>query len=206
MTNNNFQFFSLIRVNVFNGKLNIKQFEGINVILLEWNKRNLTDLRWLAYILATVFHETAATMQPIEEFGKGKNKDYGKKLDVGRGPGKRVPYTIPDKLYYGRGHTQNTWLTIYRRLTTAAKKQGYNWDFVNNPELLLTMEPSIWATFHSMLTGLYTGKSLSNYFNLKVEDWVNARRIINGLDKAILISNLSKKFYDALVNTIGKKH
>jgi hypothetical protein len=39
---------------------------------------------------------------------------------------------------------------------------------------------------------------LENYFNDKKEDWVNARRIINGTDKAELIAGYGKKFMGSL--------
>jgi putative chitinase len=205
-------FFNTVRESLFNGAMNQGQVEGMEAILNEWEAQQLTDLRWLAYILATAYHETARTMQPIEEYGKGKKYDYGKKLKMGKGPGKRVPYTTPDKIYCGRGHTQNTWYEIYERLTKHAKLQGREWDFLNQPELLLQMEPSVWATFFAMRTGLYTGKKLKDYFNELPEDWVitikgkptiknawvEARKIINGLDKAELIAGYGKKFMAAL--------
>ena len=45
----------------------------MSTILNEWEE-NLpnADDRWLAYMLATAFHETARTMQPIREFGAGR--------------------------------------------------------------------------------------------------------------------------------------
>lgn len=191
-------FYEIVRESLFEGALNQGQVDGMEAILKEWEAQQLTDLRWLGYILATAYHETARTMQPIEEFGKGKKYDYGKKLKMGGGPGKRIAYTTPDKLYYGRGHTQNTWYENYERLTKAAKTHGKDWDFLNNPELLLQMEPSIWATYFAMQVGLYTGKKLKDYFNDKKEDWVNARRIINGTDKADLIAGYGKKFMAGL--------
>lgn len=191
-------FYDAVRQPLFSGKIAEKQLAGMEALLNEWERQKLTDLRWLAYILATTYHETARTMQPIEEFGKGRNMDYGKKLKMGKGPGKRVPYTTPDKLYYGRGHTQNTWFENYEKLTRAAAKQGFDWDFLNKPELLLQMEPSIWATFFAMQTGLYTGKALMHFFNDTTEDWKNARKIINGLDKADQIATQAKVFFAAL--------
>jgi putative chitinase len=191
-------FYDSIRPELFSGSIKQSQVDGMDAILNEWDRQQLTDLRWLAYILATTYHETAKTMQPIEEFGKGKNRDYGKKLKMGGGPGKRVPYSTPDKIYYGRGHTQNTWYENYQGLTKAAAKQGKGWDFLNNPELLLQMEPSIWATFFAMQAGLYTGKKLSSFFNETTEDWTNARKIINGLDLAPTIAGYARRFYDAL--------
>lgn len=197
MINRN-HFFDTVRPALFNGAMSQGQVHGMEAILREWEAQGLTDNRWLAYILATAYHETAKTMQPIEEYGKGKGMDYGKKLKMGGGRGKRTPYTTPDKIYYGRGHTQNTWYENYNALTKAAAKQGKEWDFLNNPELLLQMEPSIWATFYAMKAGLYTGKKLADYFDVDTEDWVNARRIINGNDKAELIAGYGKKFMAAL--------
>lgn len=198
-------FFDTVRQPLFEGALTQKQVWGMESILLEWDMQQLTDRRWLAYILATTYHETAKTMQPIEEYGKGKGHDYGKKLKQGSGPGNRIAYETPDKLFYGRGHTQNTWFENYQRLTQGAKIQGHDWDFLNSPELLLQMEPSIWATFFAMRTGLYTGKKLSNYFNEKVEDWVDARKIINGLDCAEKIAEYAKVFFDAVKEPVAQK-
>jgi len=176
------------------GRFTYSQYDGFEALLNEWERLGLTDLRWLAYILATVWHETGRAMQPIEEDGRGYGRSYGQKLDVGQGPGKRVPYKTPNKLFYGRGHTQNTWRTIYLKLTSAAKAAGKDWDFLNKPELLLTMEPSIWATFYAMTTGLYTGKALSRYFNKDRNDAIGARKIINGTDKANLIAEYYHDF------------
>lgn len=173
-------------------KFTTKQYEGFEAIFNEFEAQKLTDIRWLVYILATVWHETDKTMQPIEEYGKGKGRRYGKKL---RYNGKS--YTTPDKLFYGRGHTQNTWIDIYEKLTNAGYSQGKTWNFVKLPELLLQMQPSIWATFHAMQTGLYTGKRLSQYFGISADPY-NARKIINGVDKADLIKQHYDKFLRCL--------
>jgi hypothetical protein len=191
-------FYDAVRQPLFANKISEKQRLGMDAFFEEWERQQLTDLRWLAYMLATAYHETARTMQPIEEFGRGKKLEYGRKLKMGGGPGRRVPYTTPDKLYYGRGHTQNTWFENYEKLTKAAAKAGHNWDFLNKPELLLEMEPSIWATFFAMQTGLYTGKSLMQFFNDTREDWLNARKIINGLDRAEQIASQARIFFAAL--------
>jgi hypothetical protein len=200
-------FYATVRPLLFGGKISYSQVEGMDAILNEWEAQRLTDLRCLAYIFGTVYHETDETMQPIEEIGRGKGKDYGKKLKYGSGPGKRVPYVLPDLIFFGRGHTQNTWYETYERLTRAARVHGKGWDFLNNPELLLQMEPSIWATFFGMRTGLYTGKKLSDYFGDKPfkpkpgdpNEWRQARRIINGMDRAEDIAAYSLKFHAALI-------
>lgn len=189
------------RLRTYNLYTTIKQshVDGFNALLDEWEANmNYKDIRWLAYILATVYHETDKTMQPIEEYGRGAGKPYGQKLKYGKGPNKRIPYTKPDKLFYGRGHTQNTWYEIYEKLTKTPRAKAEGWDFLNKPELLLQMKPSVWATFYCMTLGIYTGKNLSNYFNDKKEDPLNARRIVNGLDKAATIAKYYEKFLNCL--------
>jgi len=173
------------------GTLSQKQVDGFEAFFDEYEKRKIEDVRFLAYILATVWHEVKKTMQPIEEDGKGKGLRYGKKVWYDNKPYDDVPH-----IYYGRGLTQNTWRDNYLKLTRANLK---GWDFVSEPNLLLDIEASVWATFHSMLNGLYTGKKLSHYFNETINDCFGARKIINGTDKAELIGNYHLKFLKSIV-------
>lgn len=138
--------------------------------------------------MATVYHETAKTMDAIPEYGKGARFDYGKKLKMSR-----KPYTAPNQLYYGRGWVQLTWFENYDAM---GKKLGI--DLLNNPDLMLNDDISAKVTFIGMTLGMFTGKKLSDYFNANKTDWVNARRIINGTYKADLIAGYAKKFYTAL--------
>lgn len=166
------------------GKLSAKQVEGFEAIFDYSGLLVIKDKRWLAYILATIWHETAFTMQPVAELGKGKNKPYGK----------RVPGS--DKIYYGRGLVQVTWRDNYEKLS---ERNLSGWDFIKDPDLLLQMIPSVWAAIHGMTTGLYTGKELIDFFNNTVNDPVGARRIINGSDRAELVASYHTKFLNALV-------
>lgn len=196
-------FFDTIRDSLFNGSFSQPQVEGLDAILDRWEASGLTDLRWLAYMLATTYHETAKkvngiftrTMQPVEESGKGTGYRYGKKVKRSG-----IPYTLPDKLYYGRGYVQLTWFENYE---TMGRLLGI--DLLNNPELALHPNIASQIMFEGMTKGNshfgdFTGKSLENYFNDKKEDWVNARRIINGIDKADLIAGYGKKFFTALTS------
>jgi len=143
------------------------------------------DKRYLAYVLATAYWETDQTMQPIEERGHGAGHPYGKPTSNGH-------------IYYGRGFVQLTWLGNYQAATEAAKHFNHNWDFVNHPELCLQLEPAAWVCKWGMLNGSFTGKKLSDYFNDKVSDPVNARRIINGTDMAEKIAG----FYNIFLATL----
>ena len=157
------------------------QVDGCNVILEAWDARpGFTDARWLAYMLATAKWETAHTMKPIEEIGKGRGRPYG------------VP-TVDGRVFYGRGYVQLTWATNYAKMATLTGA-----DLVGHPEL--AVEPKIAALilFEGMKGGLFTGVGLPRYFSDAVDDPVNARRIINGTDRAEDIAAIHHAFLAGL--------
>ena len=179
---NRANFYNNYRLNF--GKISSSQVKGYEAIFNEWDNRKLKDTRWLAYMLATTYHETAKTIAPIEEYGKGKTRSYGKKIKHSG-----VAYTAPEKIYYGRGFVQLTWYENYELLGRLLKL-----NLLKNPELCLTLEVATKVMFEGMLKGSsnvgdFTGKCLEMYFNEKTEDAVGARKIINGTDKADLIAS-----------------
>lgn len=186
-------FFEQIKKNGLYGRISQSQVDGMNYILEGWEASGLKDLRWLAYMLATTYHETAKTMQPIEEYGKGRNRKYGKKIKMNGST-----YSTPDKIYYGRGYVQLTWYENYEKM---GKALGF--DLLNNPELALQPEIAMRIMIEGMTKGLtnrgdFTGKSLEDYFNGNSENPREARRIINGTDKADLIADYYSKFKRSL--------
>ena len=66
-------FFDKIRASLFGGALTSAQVSGIETILAEADRLN-EPLSHVAYALATTQLETAGTMQPIREYGKGKGR------------------------------------------------------------------------------------------------------------------------------------
>ncbi|RPD50070.1 hypothetical protein DNI29_04535 [Hymenobacter sediminis] len=181
------QFFDSVRSGLFEGRLTQAQVQGIEAILTYYKVR-YSDLESLAYILATAYHETARTMQPVREFGRGKGYDYGRQLRMDR-----QPYTTPKHIYYGRGLVQLTWYENYQR---TGKLIGQ--DLLNNPDLMLQLDVSVKVLVEGMVGGWFTGKKLADYFLGPKADPYNARRIINGLDKAQLIASYYTVFLDAL--------
>ena len=183
MLNRNF-FFSYVHQHLF-GTIKQTQVDGLNSILDEWEANYAKkDDRWLAYMLATTYHETDKKMQPIEEYGKGKTRPYGK------------PDPVTGKAYYGRGYVQLTWKYNYEAMGKIVKD-----DLVNHPELALRLDYATKILFYGMMNGTFTGRKLSAYFNATTEDWKNARRIINGLDKASMIADYGHSFYAAISYT-----
>ena len=72
MINRDF-FYDRVRLQLFAGSLKPGQVAGLNAILDEWERSHAAkDDRWLAYMLATVHHETDRTFQPIKEYGGDK--------------------------------------------------------------------------------------------------------------------------------------
>jgi len=141
------------------------------LIIKEALKRGLLRNQ-LAYVLATAYHETAHTMKPVREYGSEtylKSKKY-------------YPYV-------GMGYAQLTWLENYKK---SSAELGV--DFVKNPKLLLDPEYATPILIVGMVEGWFTGKKLSDYITLKTSDYVNARRIINGVDKKDLIAGYAKEY------------
>jgi glycosyl hydrolase family 19 (putative chitinase) len=141
-----------------------------------------TNLRQLAYVLATAFHESAFTWRTdIREIGRGRGRSYGKTDPVN------------GEVYYGRGLCQLTWKYNYLKFSRLL-----NIDLVNNPDLALETDNSVAILMIGMRDGIFTMLKLEDYFNDKITDWVNARRIVNGKDCAHAIAGNAMKFYDAL--------
>lgn len=196
------KFFEGIRQQPFDGKLTAGQVQGTSAILDEWERRKLTDQRWLAYMLGTTKLETAHEMQPRKE--KGGAAYYTKMYDplgergaTARRNGNTTPGDGPR--YCGRGYVQLTWKNNYARMTKLLKAAGIDVDIVANPDLAMRADVAAFIMFQGMIDGVFTGKKLADFFNAKATDWVNARKIINGLDQAGPIAGMAKMFYADLV-------
>ena len=182
------KFFAAVREHPFGGNLSQSQVNGLNYLLDTWEGYFVDrDIRWLAYALATAFHETAATMRPIEEYGQGSGKSYG------------APAGDYGQCYYGRGYVQLTWLENYQKAEQIlANTYDLKTPCVEYPHRMLEDEPSALILFDGSINGWFTGVGLPQYFNASEEDPVNARQVINGLDKADLIAGYYADFKAAL--------
>lgn len=163
---NRADFFDHIRQSVFGSKMTQPQVEGVTKILdyrdSNWPKMSDEEL---AYVLATVTHETGHKMQPIREAG-----------------GERY---LRSKKYYpwvGEGLVQVTW-------EVNAKKFG-----AKKPGDLLTWPVALRAAFEGMIKGVFTGKKLADYIGAGRANYVGARRIINGTDRAALVAHYARAY------------
>lgn len=177
-------FFAKVRVTLFAGSLSQSQVDGMQAILDEWDKRRLTTVGYLAYMLATGYWETARTLQPIAEYGKGRGHPYG------------LPGRNHGQAPYGRGLVQLTFDDNYER---ADRELALGGALVANYDLALRIDIAVKIMFGGMLAGWFTGKKLSDYITATSADFVNARRIINGTDHAVLIAGFAKSFETAII-------
>lgn len=173
----------------------VNSITGLFQVFNEYNNEGGTNLLYVAYMLATSYHETAFTMQAIKEYGSYK---YLSKYDTGRLA--KVLGNTPEAdgdgiLYAGRGHVMITGLDNYKKFT---KLLGI--DLVKNPDLAL--DPVISAKILTIgsLRGVFTTKKLSDYIRTgKRLDFIRARAVINGTDKAESIALHAEKFLACII-------
>lgn len=176
------KFYQKLRETKLFTTLTQTQVDSIDAILHEVELQGITDIRQVAYIFATPYHECynpkmpSTRLTPIVEFGSEKYLK-GKKY---------YPYI-------GRGFSGLTWLDNYKK---EGKRLGI--DLVNHPELILDIPTAANSHVYCMAHGSYTGKKLSDYINADKCDFINARRIINGTDRAELIMSYAQKFFTCL--------
>lgn len=187
---------------IFGGKLAQSQVDGMNIILDAWRRYGSTaavDINELAYLLATTKLETGATMQPIHERGPHA---YFDKYEPGTKLGKLLGNTITGDgfLFRGRGDVQITGRANYAK---ASKKLGV--DLVQNPDRALEPEIAARILIEGSREGWFTGKDLADYIDdidesddEDLKEYVQARRVINGQDKAEAIARDAVVFERAL--------
>jgi putative chitinase len=158
----------------------------------------LTRLSEYAYVLATIKHETADTFAPIEEayWIQPESRRIAVLKNMYRG---RSTIIHPSgKMYTGRGYVQLTHIDNYIKMGCYVKEKFPEIDLAEEPERACEPEPAWIILEAGMSKGLFTGKKLSDYFTDKRTDFRNARRIINGMDRAELIKGYAEKYYNVL--------
>lgn len=166
------------------GSLNQNQVSGLE-FLIDKLENDTFSLKQTAYILATIHHETGVrrngelqTFQPIKELRERSTSPRRRNQDR---------YWLTG--YYGRGLVQITWDYNYKKFGIA-----------DEPDKALEPETAYEITSRGMREGLFTGKKLADFINGKA-DYRNARKIINGLDKADEIADKARKWEAILTDS-----
>ena len=194
--------FDHVRGSLFGGSFTQKQVEGIDANLdyidrLIWHPSSAETKffdYWNAYMFATDYHETGQTMQPIVERGSDSYLQ-----------GKRY---YP---YIGRGKVQMTWEDNYSRSdreiadgdlisqATLDTLPGGVVDQHGHMDQALVMEIAVCNLMIGCWKGWWTGHKLWDHLTNDKKDYWNARRIVNGTDRASDIAGYAEKFEVALV-------
>jgi hypothetical protein len=154
----------------------------------------------LAYGLATAWHETAHTMQPIKELGGPeylrRNYDItGRRPTLARSMGNTVPGD--GVRYAGRGFVQLTWKCNYARAGAVL-----DLPLLSNPDLALETRNAGAVMGFGMAQGWFTGKRLRDFLPAHgpaiLPQFIAARAIINGSDRAAYIAAFAEDFQEAV--------
>jgi predicted chitinase len=186
------KFYDEVEDSLFFGSLPDFQRDPLTSMEAEFTRRGMESVEQLAYIMATAYHETDR-FKAYSEYGDGGRNLYATTVPLFRKERAK---------YYGRGWVMLTWLGNYARMSLKATVAfGKEIDLVNNPELILeSKELNAFVTFQGMIDGTFTGRGIDSYINRDETDYVNARKVINGLDKAELIAGYARQFYGALTD------
>lgn len=172
-------FFDNVRDSVFTGRMSQSQVDGCLKIIeyrdAHWPK--MVDAE-LAYVLATAEWETGHSLQPVEE-------GFPLTGDALRAYQRKLRYWP----WYGRGLVQITWERNYKAFGIEKAEDALKWDV------------ALRCLFEGCIKGMFTGKKLADYITAKRQDYVNARRIVNGLDKAEHIAKNARAFHAALLKS-----
>lgn len=182
------------------------QINGLDRLFDVWDEHFSTDpIADIAYNLATSYHETAQTMQPIKELG---SRSYFNKYEPGTTLGKMLGNTQPGDGYRfrGEGDVQNTGRRNAKFASDRLNKVfNLGIDLVANPDKRGDPFVSAMSLFLGNKEGWWTGKDLHDYIDgideSEAEDlreFIEARRVVNGTDKAKAIAGYAVQFLAAL--------
>ncbi len=195
------QFFQALRADgPFGAHLSQGQVAGIEVLLTAMAR---LPISYTAYLLATACHETAHTMRPVRETLADTDDQAIARLEhawaKGDLPWVRSPYWRRDadgKAWFGRGYVQLTHKENYQK---AGAMIGA--DLASDPDRALDPDLAARILVDGCETGLFTradgkpGHKLSDYLP---GDYVGARRIVNGSDRAQTVAGHALAFEAAL--------
>ena len=161
--------------------------DTINAILNRADTER-TPIPHLAYMFATALHEARDRsyiydFYPLTERGS---------------------YAYITRLYWfnkrvrgwlGNDTEAEAWKFRGRGLVQLTGETNYeSFGIQDNPEKALEPDMAVHIMFEGMNKGIFTGRKLSMYLNIDKKDYYNARRIINGTDRAALIATYAEIF------------
>lgn len=180
-------FFNNARTSPFAGSLSQNAVDGMTAIIEAFRTYGDGDARKLAYMLGTAFHE-ADKFRTMEEYASGAA--YEGRASLGNtqaGDGVK---------FKGRGFVQ---ITGRRNYADWSRRLGL--DLLKEPAMAANRAIAARILVQGLMLGTFTGKKLGDYINDAGTDYRNARRTVNGTDRAQLVADHAAAF--ALALTAG---
>jgi len=178
-------FYGTVRARL--GPLGRAQVDGFETVL---HACEGAPLAHAAYMLATPWHETNKTMQPVRE-AYWLSEDW-RKTHLRYYP------------WYGRGYVQLTWEPNYAKADRESAAAGLTKPgaLLADPDLAMRRDIAALVLRKGMDEGWFTGVRLDAVLPMQgVADrkhYMDARTIINGHDRADLIEDYAQAFERAL--------
>ncbi|WP_422384865.1 glycoside hydrolase family 19 protein [Roseibium album] len=209
------RFFEKYR-NEFGRIKNSKLVANIETFLSFIEKdRSYNSITEIAYVMATVKHETGHTFKPEREKYNGKKSEYfgekygpavyknGKKVS-GHKDAQRMLHVskVDGAKYYGRGYVQITWKRNYQDLGRSCNIAG----LVEDPDKALEPKNAYCILAQGMQKGQFRPPhKLEDFFGNEKSNYEEARDIVNANgDKKELIAGYARQFEEILKFSFGQ--
>ena len=196
-------FFASVRGGILGPTLDAAEVDGCNAILAAMDGAPLSHT---AYAFGTAFLETGSTMQPVAEANwltqAQRERYFFRMYDIaGARPGvaRSLGNTRPGDgvKFAGRGYVQLTGRSNYQRAG-----EELDLDLLLMPNAAMLPAAAARIMRRGMEEGWFTGKSFASYLKpggpAVRSQFVAARRIINGQDRANDIAGFALQFQTAL--------
>lgn len=171
---------------VFNYTLSNMRRSNLEVILNEIDAQEITDMRQVAYIMATVWNE--CRLLSIPEIRAKEGTEVWKAQERYWKDG-----------FYGRGFCQLTFKENYAKFSPVV-----GMDLVAEPDLVLLPKIGAKILVVGMKQGMFTGKKLDQFFFDGTAGWYHARSIVNGIRsqlgqaQAKAVAKFAQSIYDII--------
>ncbi len=218
---NNFTRFADVIVQAVPANLRPYAQTAVPAILQAAAQQN-ANLPQTAYMLATAQHESdfgsphtwhgieypaleevpwhlAQSQTPQDYFDSRYNMP--RHADLGNQAGTSDGYD-----FRGRGYVQVTGRNNYQDWTNRLQPDNAAINLVAHPEQATNPQTAARILAQGMMQGTFTGRALPDYVNDTATDFANARRVVNGTDRAATFAATAQIYQSTLQNAVQSEN